>query len=170
MKRILITLAFVLTSVFTVNAQNYGYLNTQDILDKMPEYKTAQSRLDQIREGHEADIQTDKDRIEMLFKKYQSEKSRLSDNVRQARENEIITMERNAKERQKEIFGQEGSFSKMTMELMEPIQRRVKRAIDAVAAEMGLGIVFDINVVQGVVYKNPRVDITDRVIRKLNLK
>ena len=69
MKRILITFAFVLASVFTVNAQNYGYLNTQDILDKMPEYKTAQSRLDQIREGHEADIQTDKDRIEMLFKK-----------------------------------------------------------------------------------------------------
>ena len=58
----------------------------------------------------------------------------------------------------------------MTMELMEPIQRRVQGAIDAVAAEMGLGIVFDINVVQGVVYKNPRVDITDRVIRKLNLK
>ena len=96
MKRILITFAFVLASVFTVNAQNYGYLNTQDILDKMPEYKTAQSRLDQVREGHEADIQTDKDRIEMLFRKYQSEKSRLSDNLRQARENEIITMERNA--------------------------------------------------------------------------
>ena len=56
------------------------------------------------------------------------------------------------------------------MELMEPIQRRVQGAIDAVAAEMGLGIVFDINVVQGVVYKNPRVDITDRVIRKLNLR
>ena len=170
MKRILITFAFVLASVFTVNAQNYGYLNTQDILDKMPEYKTAPSRLDQVREGHGADSQTDKDRIVMLFRKYQSEKSRLSDNLRQARENEIITMERNAKERQKEIFGQDGSFSKMTMELMEPIQRRVQGAIDAVAAEMGLGIVFDINVVQGVVYKNPRVDITDRVIRKLNLK
>ena len=79
-------------------------------------------------------------------------------------------MEKNVKAKQNEIFGQDGSFSKKTMEIMDPIKRRVQNAIDSVAAEMGLGIIFDINIVQGVVYKNPKLDITDRVIRKLNLK
>ena len=170
MKRFLTTIAIVLASVFTMNAQNYGYLNTQEILDKMPEYKAAQNELDRIREGHEADINTESERIEMLFRKYQSEKSRLSENVRQARENEIITMERNLKQKQQEIFGQEGTFSKRTLALMEPIQQKVQRVIDSVSAEMGLGIVFDINVMQGVLYKNPRLDITGRVINRLNLK
>ena len=170
MKKFFTTIVIVLASIFTVSAQNYGYLKTQDILDKMPEYKIAQNQLDKIREGHEANISTEMDRIEMLFKKYQSEKPRLSDNLRQSRENEIILMEKNVKEKQNEIFGQDGSFSKKTMEIMDPIKRRVQNAIDSVAAEMGLGIIFDINIVQGVVYKNPKLDITDRVIRKLNLK
>lgn len=170
MKKFFTTIVIVLASIFTVSAQNYGYLKTQDILDKMPEYKIAQNQLDKIREGHEANISTEMDRIEMLFKKYQSEKPRLSDNLRQSRENEIILMEKNVKEKQNEIFGQDGSFSKKTMEIMDPIKRRVQNAIDTVAAEMGLGIIFDINIVQGVVYKNPKLDITDRVIRKLNLK
>ncbi len=170
MKRFLTTIAIVLASFFTMNAQNYGYLNTQEILDKMPEYKIAQSELDRIREGHEADINTESERIEMLFRKYQSEKSRLSENVRQARENEIITMERNLKQRQQELFGQEGTFSKRTLALMEPIQQKIQRAIDSVSAEMGLGIVFDINAMQGVLYKNPRLDITGRVMSRLNLK
>lgn len=170
MKKFFTTIVIVLASIFTVSAQNYGYLKTQDILDKMPEYKIAQNQLDKIREGHEANISTEMDRIEMLFKKYQSEKPRLSDNLRQSRENEIILMEKNVKEKQNEIFGQDGSFSKKTMEIMDPIKRRVQNAIDTVAAEMGLGIIFDINIVQGVVYKNPKLDITDRIIRKLNLK
>lgn len=170
MKKFFTTIVIVLASIFTVSAQNYGYLKTQDILDKMPEYKIAQNQLDKIREGHEANISTEMDRIEMLFKKYQSEKPRLSDNLRQSRENEIILMEKNVKAKQNEIFGQDGSFSKKTMEIMDPIKRRVQNAIDSVAAEMGLGIIFDINIVQGVVYKNPKLDITDRVIRKLNLK
>ncbi len=170
MKRFLTTIAIVLASLFTLNAQNYGYLNTQEILDKMPEYKTAQSELDRLRESYEAEINTESERIEMLFRKYQSEKLRLSENVRQSRENEIITMERNLKQKQQEIFGQEGSFSKRTIALMEPIQQKIQRAIDTVSAEMGLGIVFDINVTQGVLYKNPRLDITGRVMSRLNLK
>ncbi|MDD3272496.1 MAG: OmpH family outer membrane protein [Bacteroidales bacterium] len=170
MKRFLTTIAIVLASIFSLNAQNYGYLNTQEILDKMPEYQAAQSQLDRIRETNEASLQTERERIEMLFRKYQSEKNRLSDNVRQARENEIITMERNLKVRQQEIFGQDGSFSKKTMELMEPIQQRIQWAIDYVSEEMGLGIVFDTNVMQGVLYKNPRLDITNRVLSRLNLK
>ena len=79
-------------------------------------------------------------------------------------------MERNLKQKQQEIFGQEGSFSKRTIALMEPIQQKIQRAIDTVSAEMGLGIVFDINVTQGVLYKNPRLDITGRVMSRLNLK
>lgn len=170
MKRFLTTIAIVLLAALNLNAQSYGYVNTQEILEKMPEYRVAQDRLDRIREDHEADMKSEMERIEMLFRKYQSEKSRLSDAVRQSRENEIIMMERNAKERQREIFGQEGSFSKLTLELMEPIQRRVQTAIDSVSIEMGLGIVFDINAMQGVLYKNPRLDITARVMNKLNLK
>jgi hypothetical protein len=115
MKKFFTTIVIVLASIFTVSAQNYGYLKTQDILDKMPEYKIAQNQLDKIREGHEANISTEMDRIEMLFKKYQSEKPRLSDNLRQSRENEIILMEKNVKEKQNEIFGQDGSFSKKTI-------------------------------------------------------
>jgi len=170
MKRLLIVLTLILATAFTAGAQTYGYLDTKKILDKMPEYIAAQAQLDQLSEGYQAEIDEQMKRVEDMFNRYQMEKPRLGESQRMIRENEIIAMERDVKEKQRLIFGQDGSLSKMTEEKMAPIRTRVQKAVEAVAAETGSAIIFDLALTQGVIFTNPRFDLTDRVLRKLNLK
>lgn len=170
MKRLLIVLTLILATAFTAGAQTYGYLDTKKILDKMPEYVAAQAQLDQLSEGYQSEIDEQMKRVEDMFNRYQMEKPRLGESQRMIRENEIIALERDVKEKQRLIFGQDGSLSKMTEEKMAPIRTKVQKAVEAVAAETGSGIIFDLALTQGVIFTNPRFDLTDRVLRKLNLK
>ena len=170
MKRLLIVLTLILATAFTAGAQTYGYLDTKKILDKMPEYIAAQAHLDQLSEGYKAEIDEQMKRVEDMFNRYQLEKPRLGESQRMMRENEIIALERDVKEKQRLIFGQDGSLSKMTEEKMAPIRTKVQKAVEAVAAETGSGIIFDLALTQGGIFTNPRFDLTDRLLRKLNLK
>jgi len=170
MKRILFAIAIICAATFTMGAQSYGYVNTQKILEKVPEYVKAQSQLEAEASGYSKEIENSMKNVESLFNRYQAEKPRLNDQQRLARENEIISMEKEIKERQKGYFGEEGTMAKITMELVNPIRDRVQKAIELVAAETGSAFVIDISSAQGIIYTNPRYDLTPKVLKKLNLQ
>ena len=48
MKKLFIIVILVFTSVISVNAQKIGYINSEFILSKLPEYKEAKDRLDKL--------------------------------------------------------------------------------------------------------------------------
>jgi outer membrane protein len=154
----------------SATAQATGYVNTETILSNIPEYIQAQQQLERLKSQYEVQIEREVATIENLFKKYQSEKSMLNDLQRQSRENEIITKERAVKERQAEIFGQDGLMSTRSKQLLDPIKNIVQGAIDIVAKESGVVIVFDLASVQGVIFTDPRGDLTPRVLNKLGIK
>jgi outer membrane protein len=154
----------------SATAQATGYVNTETILSNIPEYIQAQQQLERLKSQYEVQIEREVATIENLFKKYQSEKSMLNDLQRQSRENEIITKERAVKERQAEIFGQDGLMSTRSKQLLDPIKNIVQGAIDIVAKESGVVIVFDLASVQGVIFTDPRGDLTPRVLNRLGIK
>ena len=170
MKRILFAIAIFCAATFTLGAQSYGYVNTQKILEKVPEYVKAQSQLETEASGYSKEIENSMKDVESLFNRYQAEKPRLNEQQRLARENEIIAMEKEVKERQKGYFGEEGTMAKITMELVNPIRDRVQKAIEQVAAETGSAFVIDISSAQGIIYTNPRFDLTAKVLKKLNIQ
>ena len=147
-----------------------AYINSQTILERIPEYATAQDQIERMKSQYEAQIEQEVKSIETLFNQYQAEKSRLSDAQRQMRENDIISRERKVKERQTEIFGQDGEMAIYSMDLLSPLMNRLKDAIDAVSREMDIVMVFDISVTQGVVYSDPKGDITNIVMARMNIK
>lgn len=79
-------------------------------------------------------------------------------------------MEKAVKEKQKMYFGEEGTMSKMSIELINPIREMVQKAIESVAIESGSAFVIDIATAQGIIYNNPRYDLTAKVLRKLNIQ
>ena len=170
MKRILFAIAIICAATFTMGAQSYGYVNIQKILEKVPEYVKAQNQLEVEASGYSKEIENSMKNVESLFNRYQAEKPRLNDQQRLARENEIISMEKEIKERQNGYFGEEGTMAKITMELVNPIRDRVQKAIEQVAAETGSAFVIDISSAQGIIYTNPRYDLTAKVLKKLNIQ
>ena len=167
-KLFLLTLVILASSAF-VKAQTFGYVNTDKILERIPEYNNAQQQIDRLKKQYEAQIDAELKVVESMYNQYQSEKQTLSGSQREMREGEIIKKERAAKELQKTFFGQEGALSKRSLELLTPIKDRVQAAIEKVAVEGGIILVFDIATAQGIIYNNPANDLTTKVLKKLNI-
>lgn len=167
-KLILLTLV-ILASSAIVKAQTFGYLNTEKILQAIPEYTNAQQQIDRLKKQYEAQIDAEMKVVETMYNQYQAEKQTLSSSQREIRESEIIKRERAAKELQKTYFGQEGALSNRSLELLSPIKDRVQAAIEKVAVEGGIILVFDIATAQGIIYNNPANDLTTKVLKKLNI-
>jgi len=167
-KLFLLTLVILASSAF-VKAQTFGYVNTDKILERIPEYNNAQQQIDRLKKQYEAQIDAELKVVESMYNQYQTEKQTLSGSQREMREGEIIKKERAAKELQKTFFGQEGALSKKSVELLTPIKDRVQAAIEKVAVEGGIILVFDIATAQGIIYNNPANDLTPKILKKLNI-
>ena len=170
MRKITIILGIIICSAFVLQAQSVVYINSETILEKIPAYVNAQDQIKRMNDQYEAQIEREIKSIETLFDQYQAEKSRLSDSQRQLRENDIITKERAVKERQNQIFGQDGEMAKYSKNVLAPVMDRLKNAIDLVAKEVGAVMVFDLSVVQGVVSTDAKGDVTQRVMNSLGVR
>ncbi len=169
MKKLVTIVAMITVMAVTALAQTVGYVNTETILSKIPEYNQAQQQLERLKSQYDTQFQSELKVIENLFAKYQQEKAQLNDMQRQMRENDIISRERTLKERQMEVFGNEGVMAARSKELLEPIKDLVLKAVESVAKESGVGMIFDISATQGVIYNDPKADLTNRVLDKMGL-
>ena len=81
----------------------------------------------------------------------------------------INNKETDVKDYQKKIFGFEGLFFLKKKELMKPIQDKVFEAVEKVAKEHRLQIVFDKSGDLVMIYTDPIHDYTDYVLEELGL-
>lgn len=163
MKKIsFIIFSLIFSSV--VFAQKFGYVDTEYILNQIPEYKAAQTELDKVSADWQKEIEAKYAEIDKLYKAFQAEKIFLTEEMMKKRENEIINREREVKELQKQKFGVDGELFKKRMELVKPLQDKVYSAVKAVAEKSGLAIIFDKSSDLTMLYTNPRYDKSDDVL------
>lgn len=167
MKRVLIALMALIVFAQVANAQKIGYLNTQTILNEMPEYVSAQQTLEKLSSQYKQYLEGEASKIETAYREYQNDRARLSEAQKQARENEIISMERKLQEKQKEYFGEGGVMAVKSEQLMNPIKEKVDAAVRKVAQKGEYSLIIDISAMQGVVYQNEAADLSLEVIRNL---
>ncbi len=158
------------TGVITLYSQQTAVVNTQKIIEKMQEYTVAKIQLDSIRAAYDSEISAELKKVEILYNVYQTQKSSLSDSQRKIKENEIIVKERAVKDLQKKYLSQDGDLAKRSAELLDPVKKKISVAVAAVAEELKILLIFDSSSVPGIVYSNPKADITDAVLKKLNLQ
>ena len=168
MKRSIITAIAFLAFTFGLGAQNIAYVNTDTILAAMPEYVSAQEQLNSLSDKYKAAIETELGKIESLYQDYQNKKSSMSASQRSAAENEIISKEKVVKEKQRIYFGEDGIMSRKSDELLTPIKANVDRLLKAYAESWKLDFIYDIAAMQGIVYKNENLDVTDQIIKLYN--
>ena len=164
MKKVFVILAICFMAVLPAAAQSVGYVDTEKILSCIQEYLDAQNELNTLAEKYKAEIQKDADAIDALYRDYMSRKTSLSAASQQAKENEIIAKEKAMKEKEEKCFGEEGVLTKRSEKLISPIQEVVETAIQKVAASRGCSLVLDLTVTTGIVYKDPKYDLTNAVI------
>ncbi|MBN8669793.1 MAG: OmpH family outer membrane protein [Flavipsychrobacter sp.] len=169
MKKIVLSIAVVVFSALAANAQRYCVIDSKYILDKLIEYKDAQTRLDQTSKTWQTEIDTRMQEVDKMYKAYQAERAMLSDDLRKKREDEIVQKEKAAKDLQKQRFGYEGDLFKERQKLVKPIQDKVYNAVQKYAQSKGFDIVLDKSGGITLFYADPKLDKSDDVLKLLGI-
>lgn len=165
MKKIFALLLGVVAFIGVASAQNYMVVDSEKIFKSINEYNNAMTQLDNLAKFCQQQVDAKFADIEKLYNNYQLEKSSLSAAGRAARENDILEKEAEAVKFQESLFGNDGTMMKKRIELIQPIQERVFKAIESYAKANGFDLVLDIASNATLLYYSSAVDRTDEVIK-----
>lgn len=168
-KIIIAILCFVLIS-FSVSAQRYAVIDSKFILEKIPDYKDAQGKLDQLTVLWQQEIDQKQTALDKLSKDFEAEQIMLPDNLKKKREDEIFNNEKELRDLQKKRFGFEGDLFKKRQELIKPIQDKVYNAIQKLAIEKQYDFILDKSEGITIIFADPKLDKSEEVLRNMGIK
>ncbi len=163
MNKILLILAVSFLAT-TTQAQKFAYVDTDYILNKIPEFNQAQDKLDALSADWQKEIENKYADVDQMYRSYQQEQVLLTDEMKIKREEAIIKKEKSAKDLQQKYFGPEGELYIKRQELIKPIQDKIYDAIQQLAANSKYAIVFDSSSDLIMLYKNNNLDKSDKVL------
>ncbi|MFN8250549.1 MAG: OmpH family outer membrane protein [Ferruginibacter sp.] len=170
MKKLLIAVFCLTVAAFSASAQRYAVIDSKYILDKMPEYKEAQKKLDQFSELWQQEIDQKETLVNKMLKDYDAEQVMLSDELKKKREDELYNKEKELRDLQKKRFGFEGDLFKKRQELIKPIQDKVFNAVQKMAVDRQYDFILDKSEGITVIFADPKLDKSDEVLRNLGVK
>ena len=165
MKKILLTLTVSFLVVSTTQAQKFAYVDTDYILNKIPEFKQAQDKLDDFSADWQKEIEGKYADVEQMYRAYQQEQVLLTDEMKTKREEAIIAKENDAKNLQQKYFGPSGDLYIKRQELIRPIQDRIHNAIQQLASNNKYQVIFDSSSDLIMLYKSNNLDKSDKVLK-----
>ena len=164
MKNFRIVFSFVLFLLFGLsNAQKVGVVDTDYILNKMPQYKEAEARLNAQIDTWQSELQNLQSEYEHKRSAFESEKVLLIGDQLKLREKEVMDLEKNIKTTTSLRFGATGEIKKLRTNLVQPFQDQIWGAIKTMAEKNGVGIVLD-NTSNNVLFLQKRFDYSDKVL------
>jgi outer membrane protein len=169
-KGLLIIAGFLFLCTGNIFAQKYAYVNTEYILDNIPDYKTAQQQIDNLSLTWQKEIEDKYAIIDKLYKAYQAEQVLLTEEMKHRRQDEITQKEKDVKDLQKQRFGYEGDLFKKKQELVKPIQDKIYNAVKKMAQEGSYAVIFDKSSDLIMLYTNPKYDKSDEILTALGYK
>ncbi|WP_345222617.1 OmpH family outer membrane protein [Hymenobacter koreensis] len=171
MKRFLFVLPLLWLTLLPgiASAQKFGYVDSEFLMGKMPEYAQAQQELNTLSQNWQKEVEAQKKDLDRLYRTYQAEEVLLTEPMKKKRQDEILKKEQDIKSYQNKVFGYEGQLFKKRQELTKPVQDRVFEAIEKVAKKKQLAIVFDKAGDLTMLYTNPAHDYTEFVMEELGL-
>ncbi|HEX2606836.1 MAG TPA: OmpH family outer membrane protein [Flavisolibacter sp.] len=166
----LLILSITILMVSFAQAQRYAVIDTKYILDKMPDYKTAQKQLDDIAAGWQKEIDQMQQDLDRMYKDFEAEQVMLSDELKKKREDQLFVKEKTLRDLQRKRFGFEGDLFKKRQELIKPIQDKVYNAVQKLAVQRGYDFILDKSEGITVIFADPKLEKSDDILKELGVK
>ncbi len=149
--------------------QKIGYVDTEYILNKMPEYATVQKKLDKLEQKWRKDIQEQQEKVKKLEREFKARELLYTDAERTRKQNAIEEARKQVEQLRRRYFGPEGELYSRQKDLMRPIQERILKATESVATADGYDYVVDRKGETLFLYAREEHDLSDRVLRELGI-
>ncbi|MCP4311358.1 MAG: OmpH family outer membrane protein [Bacteroidetes bacterium] len=165
MKRITLAIA-VLFMAFAVNAQKFGHITAELLLQDMPEYDSAQVKLQELNKTYELEIERIQVEINKKIEEFQQTEATMSQLIKEAKASEIQEMQARLQN-----FAQtaQQDLQQQQMVMIQPVMDKARKAIEEVAKEHGLLYVFDMSQGNPVYASEESLDMLPLVKTKMGL-
>ena len=164
---IAVCLTLGITKIQAQGNQKIAYIDTEYILQNIPEYSDAQEEINQMSIAWQKELTTLRNKIDQMKREYQTESVLLSDDMKNKREAAIAAKEQELADLQIQYFGPEGELFTKKTELIQPIQEKVYNAINQVAQVKNYSFVLDKASGTTILYCNEKFDISDDVLDEI---
>ena len=149
--------------------QKIGYVDSELILSKTPEYATVQQQLDRMAQEWQQEVEKRKQEVDGLFREYQARELLYTNEERQRKREEIVKAEEDSERLRMQYFGPEGELFKQQEKLMRPIQEKILEAIEGVAEKEGYDYVFDKGGDYLFMFAREQYDLSEEVLEELGI-
>jgi Skp family chaperone for outer membrane proteins len=156
---------------FTSNAQRgvrIGYIDTEYILQNVPEYQDATAQLDKKVQDWKSEIEQRLAVVDQKKKQLNSEKVLLTDELYNERLEDITFEENEILDYQQKRFGPNGDLMIQKKQLIQPIQDQIFAAVQEIAGNKQYDFIFDKSADVVMLYSAERFDISELVLRSIN--
>ena len=147
--------------------QKIAYVDTDYILQNIPEYGDAQEEINQLSVKWQKELKALRDKLDQMQREYQTESVLLSDNMKKKKEDAIAAKEQELTALQMQYYGPEGELFTKRVELVQPIQEKIYNAITQIAQVKNYSFVFDKAAGTTILFCNDKFDISDDVLDEI---
>ena len=170
MKRILILcLTVVVGGLSAQKSRDIGFVDSDVILAKMPEYRAAQKDLDDLGAKFQGEAQQMQTALDQMIRDFQSEEILLTNDQRRQKKEAISAKEAELFQYRESKFGPTGELYQERARLIKPLQDKVYEAVQNVAKKEGYAYIFDKSGGALMLYADQKYDKTLEVMEALGI-
>jgi len=162
---------FCVLSAGTIYAQNQkiGFIDSDLIMQQMPEYTGIEQRLSLLSETWRQEIREIENEIAELERDFEAREILFTSEIREQRLGEINRKKTELERLIEEKFGPRGEYFTRQKELLMPIQRLIFDALTRIASRDGFDFVFDRSDGTRFLYARQEWNLTEEVMLELGI-
>jgi outer membrane protein len=149
--------------------QRIGFVDSNEILGRIPEFATIQQNVDRMAQEWQTEIERRRSEVERMFRDYQARELLYTPDERQRRREDIVRAEEDLERRRMQYFGPDGELFQQQDRLMRPLQERIVTAIETVAIADGYDYVFDKSGDFVFLFAREQHNLNNRVLEELGI-
>ena len=168
--RVLFLLSVICMTCFSVQAQRgvrIGYIDTEYILQNVPEYNEASTQLESKVQKWKGEIDQRLSQINQKKKQLEGERVLLTKELLAEREEDLAFEEKEILDYQQKRFGPKGDLMIQKQQLIQPVQDQIFAAVQEIAKNKKYDFVFDKSADVVMLYSANRFDISEQVLRSI---
>lgn len=163
-------IAILFLSTFSYAQLKVGYVDSDTIMDNLPDVQDARQQLDAIIQEWQNELRTLETDWQTKYDDYEKRKLIMTDQTRSETEAELVQLEEEIAQYREKKFGANGELFQKQDELMNPVQNKIFNTIQEIAVEEDLDFVFDRSGDILLLYAKEEYDLTAMVLERLKLE
>jgi outer membrane protein len=164
MRKLIVAVVAIFTFSSLSAQQKIGHLNSSEILQAMPEYKTMSDAVDKKKQEYAKVMESMYAEYEKKSKEVQEGGDKMTQSVLDLKVQEIKDLEKRIQDFEQKA---QQDLQKYAEELMKPLQDKYMKGVKEISKEQGYSYIFDLAAGGVVYYPETGSDITQAVKTKI---